>query len=219
MTTWTVEMTRERIAALQMQLEWALQYQDQRYYAFARSPRGMRWILLVTLAMGLAGLAFAYTRADDHGYGYAVAIGAVLGAMINVVIRRFRASARRESTVRRAGVRLARHAARIYAKPLSRAPYTIDYELRDATIHARITATGVDRATPLAMARRVLATPDALYLFRRRWSFFPRGFVYSGDTGARGELISELERMGTEVIPLDGAVDGYLAPVPIVRVV
>ncbi|HEY1814305.1 MAG TPA: hypothetical protein VGG74_18265 [Kofleriaceae bacterium] len=217
MATWTVEMTRERIAALQMQLEWALQYQDQRYYAFARSPRGMRWILLVTLAMGLAGLAFAYMR--ESYYGYAVAIGAVLGAMISVAIRKIRGSARRESTVRRAGVRLARHAARIYAKPLSQTPYTIDYELRGATIRARITATGVDRATPLAMPRRVVATPDALYLFRHRWSLFPRGLAYSSDAGVRGEIITELERAGADVIQLDGPVDGYLAPLPVVRVV
>jgi hypothetical protein len=217
MTTWTLEITRERVAALQMQLEWALQYQDQRYYQFARSPRGMRWIMLVALAIAAVVLAIMYAF-GDHGFGYAVGIGAVVGAMIGTSVRKLRGSARRESTVRRAGSRLARHAARVFAKALSNAPYTIEYELCDGRIRGRVPAQGIDRVTSLAMPRRVVATPDALFLFRRTWSFYPRRFVYPS-ADVRRELVAELERAGAQVISLDGPVDGYIAPVPVVRVV
>jgi hypothetical protein len=217
MTTWTLEITRERVAALQMQLEWALQYQDQRYYVFARSPRGMRWILLVALAIAGVVLAIMYVL-GNQGYGYAVGIGAVIGAMIGISVRKLRGSARRESTVRRAGTRLARHAARVFANALSNTPYTIAYELHDGMIRGRVPAQGIDRVTPLAMPRRVVATPDALFLFRRTWSFYPRRFVYPS-ADVRRELVAELERAGAEVIALDGPVEGYVAPVPSVRVV
>ncbi|MGE5183994.1 MAG: hypothetical protein ACM31C_18110 [Acidobacteriota bacterium] len=217
---WTFDFTRERVPGLQVQLEWALQHQNQRFVqSFVAGTWGVRRVLVTVLCAFGALLDLAVLVIDPavwRSRWLFFAAFLMLFAMLPIVIARQRPRPDRRRSQRRVGARLARTAERIYRRPRARAPYTIAYTFDGAGIRARVESLGLDRAFELRRPRLVIATPELLLAFRRSWSVTPFRFVYVTPE-ARGALLAACSKLGVPTVELAGPVEGYVAPLPDAR--
>lgn len=217
---WTFDFTRERVPALQVQLEWALQHQNRRFArAFVDGTWNVRRVLVTALsALGalLIGVAYVLDPAGWRANATLFLALLALFVLLPIAVRLRKPRTDQPRSHRRVGAALARDAGRIYRKPLARAPYTIAYTCDGSRVRARVESLGIDRAFELRAPRLVIATPDAILAFRRAWSFTPFRFVYV-TPDARAALVADFTRAGVPVVELAGPVEGYVAPLPDAR--
>jgi len=218
---WRFEMSREVLPRLQQSLEWALQRQNQRIVQALpteRRPLAERQRLVTRLAVaGLLIMVLLYLL-DPAGFlrspgMFVIAFLFVGGLVAARFLPQIRAWSRRT-----AGSMLTAQAARTFRSVEKQAPYTIEYRLSGDHLEARVEKLKLVRQLDLRAAARVLYTPDALFAFRRDRAAAPFRFVYTPGDDERSALLAAFARCGVTAEPIEGDVDGYVAPIATARV-
>ena len=216
--SWTSEITRERLAALQVELEWALQRQNARFSD--RMPtsrmsverrRAIALIVFSVLALVLAYAAWTDPRVRHTMWFATGVVAAAAGFVMALFLPRLRAWSKRT-----AGSMLTRRAAGILAPVLRRAPYTIEYKLAGDELAADVPALKLHRTLPLAHPKLVLATPGLVIAFRDTHALNPLRVIYAAD-GDRAALLAAFAACGVACEEVSGPADGYTPPVPEAR--
>ena len=215
-TTWTFEVTRDQVARLELELEWALQRQNARFSNAMPTQRmsvNARRVLVIGLSLAIGFLSFFGMRDRDGHLGTWATVGIVFAAF-TTVMGVFLPQVRRWSK-RTAGAMLTRRARRILRPVLRRAPYAIEYKLGADELVADIPALRMHRVLALGEPKRVLATPNLVVAFRRQHSQNPMRIIYVSDQ--RDALLAAFRERLVVCELINGPVDGYVAPVPEAR--
>ncbi len=211
---WQFEVTADKLARLQLELEWALQRQNQRFSSAMPAQRmslGARRLLVLGIALVLGATSLTMRGPNGHldAWGTFGIVLAGFAAVMALSLPRVRAWSKRT-----AGTMLARRARRLMRPAFRNAPYTIVYQLGSDELTAD--AAGTVRVLPLARSKRVIATPGLLVAFRRTRSLVPMWVLYIGEQ--RDAEIAALRERLVACETVTGPVDGYAPAVPEARV-
>ena len=218
---WTTEVTRDRLAAVQQELEWALQRQNQHFaqlmpgsgFKRPENLRRLRRILLVlvaALAVVLAALVAVDPSAPRRYTPVFVLAGvaSALALVMAAVLPRVNAWSRRV-----AGEMLARRAGRILRPLAAKVPVTIAYTLDDTGVSATCAPLGIDHRLSLTRPALVLHGAHGMFVFRRGMSLIPERTFHASDDD-RTALLEAFGRAGVRCEEITRPVDGYADAIP-----